>query len=98
MEIAGRKRRKDRKRKKKSAIEPPRMIQSHRVGMKRPQEEGRKSLCMLCTTIITRSSHMPSCTKRLRANSVHTERLAVRHQRICGTSTLQKSTVQYTGA
>src|SRR5689334_5608201 len=97
MEIVGNRRTKPRKRNAKKAIEPPRVIQSQSVGMKLPHAEGMKSWCMLCTTIITRSSHMPRLTNRLTAKRVHTERRAPCHQRICGTSTLQKSTVQYTG-
>src|SRR5207248_4680266 len=59
IEIAGSARTKSRKRNAKKAIEPSSVIQSQAVGMKLPQAEGRKSWCMLCTTIVTRSSHMP---------------------------------------
>src|SRR5262249_14073460 len=94
MEIAGRKRRKERNRNAKKAIEPKRKIQSHAVGMKFPQADGMKSWCMLWMTITARSVHMPTLTTRRMAKSSHADWRARRNQRICGAATLQKRSSQ----
>src|ERR1022692_485047 len=62
IEIIGSKRTNRNSSVRNNPIEPTKVITSHLVGVYIPHDDGRKSRCRLVTTMMKRSSHMPTPT------------------------------------
>src|SRR5205823_5128145 len=70
---------------------PIKVQMTTQVGMKKPQEDGRKSRCNPPTMMMNRSNHMPAFTHMQTKYTTKILRRHQRNQKSCGESTLQNN-------